>query len=436
MSSVRPPSTNRRTSYYDADQDIYHLSQRSSSENNQSNPRSINNKSTVLSKLDHEITTLHTKLSEAEARIRYHESTQKRAIEVLQSKHMEHVEKIKSKMQQHNRNVKSKLIKAQKKCSKVLVENDALCKEVSHIQTVLAEVTRNKGQTMGEIESLSGRIRVLNENLSESSNALEAERSHSSHVERNLHEVGKQLELISKENVRLRNLQLKEDHSREKIISMHGEQMRALTETLERRTLQLNQSEEKLNEARKQREKALSELETYRSDHHLTKNKKEDMIINLRKNINELKDTIAELKRQNVITNGQVETLNVQLKDKKEEIMELKNYNQQLGKGKLTENEMAQQIKELMNELSSLKLSSNEKLKVNKNMINNLQNELKMNKETLNNQFIKSNELMKNMNSMEEEKKIEIRKNSDLERQISKLTQVVPTIVCLLFLSI
>ena len=115
----------RKQSYYDADQDIYHLSQhvRSSDDTNE-NTKTMNSKTTILSTLQRELTTTLTKLTTARARIRFHETTQQRALEVMHTKHLEHVQRIKSTHHTTQRHFKAKLIKAHKEQTTAVLEKE------------------------------------------------------------------------------------------------------------------------------------------------------------------------------------------------------------------------------------------------------------------------------------------------------------------------
>ena len=420
----------RKASFYDADNDIYHLSRHGNGNENTTTANrtpGINNKATVLSKLDRELAQLTTQLQQAQARVRFHEQTQQRAIEVLQSKHAEHVERVKLHLGKHQRQLKQKLSKANKDRAKAWEAKQQLQVEVSALQTAMTDITANKGQTMGEIDNLSGRVRLLNEQLTESSNVLEVERTHSVRVERNLHEVGTQLELIAQENERLQQLRLVEDTSREHIIAQHGEEMRALAETLARRTVQLNQSEEKLNEARQQREAALSTLETYRSDHHLNQNETENLIMALRTERNGLKDDIAELKRTSTIDNGKVTVLEVQLQDKKEEIVELKTrldtFNDQLGKVSMTEQDRTTRLALVSHELELLKVSSSEQTRRHEAQLLEMQATRQREQMKLGDEIKRNDQLTKNINAVEEERRLKEEQNVALAREIAALEE-------------
>ena len=355
-----PTPAARRTSYYDKDQDIYHLT--SKPKENRSNPTiRMNNKETILSSLENELLITTTKLQEAQARIRFHENSRRSALELQHAKHLNHVEKIKLNTSKHLRLLKTKLSKAEKQKSLAVTRSEQCVREVSVIQTALTDVTRSKGRTMSEIENLSGRVRLLNESLTESNTTIETERSHSSQLDRNLHEIGKQLELVVIENKRLHGVCMNEEKTRDTIISMHGEQLYTISETLDLRTKQLNETEIKLTDCRLKRDGAITALENYREGHGITLNDKDALVLKIRAELNTTKDLLSESKRQSNVDGGTIIALNNEIQNLKNEISDKNNRisstTDQLGMEKLTEQQMQQRIAELENQLSQVNMT-------------------------------------------------------------------------------
>ena len=378
----------------------------------------MSTKESVLGRLENDLTSMSTKLAEAKARIRFMESTRRRTLEAMQNKHTEHVEKIRASIYKSQRSLKAKLTKSEKLQADAYAEREHLAQEVSTLQTALADVTRTKGTTMGEIESLSSRVRSLNEQLTESLNSVESERNHSSQLERNLHEVGKQFELVLKENKRLQQLHLEQEKTRDSIIATHGEQMRALSETVDRRTFQLNESELKLEEARKSRDEAVDALDRHRHGHGMKRTKMDEDMSKLRREVEDLKDQLSESKRERNVDGGrmeslgrEVEELRTELKDKNER---LSKYDNQLGAGRDNVHHMTTRVAELEGQLSSLQLSTSEQEKRDKDTVVSLRCDLKDEK-------IKSTQLASSLKEIEAEKQGLQRNVESLERQINTL---------------
>jgi DNA repair exonuclease SbcCD ATPase subunit len=411
----------RKASFYDAGADIYHLSQRGSSKEN----RTMKDKQSVLSTLEVELATATTKLSEAQARIRFHESTLRRALEAMHNKHRDHLKKIKANMHKHQRSLKQKVSKAEKGRATAIADQERMALEVSSIQTALAEVTRSKGRTMGEIESLSGRVRTLNEQLTSSSNVVEAEREHSAQLERNLHEVGKQLELIVKENKRLQQLRLEEEATRNGIMAGHGEQMRALSDSLDQRTKQLSGAETNVEEARRRRDEALLSLEEYRANNGTAHTQKDEIVIKLRQEVEKAKDALAESKRAHKVDGGRISALEHEVAQLRKEVNEkndrLKSYGDQLGMERNEEHTMKSRVAELQGNLNSLRTSSAEQNRMDTEMIARLRDELTEEQQKFKDEQQRSSRLEMNVQSEEAKVKEKDMKISELHHQIQTL---------------
>ena len=131
--------------------------------NSVTNTKTMNSKTTILSTLQRELTTTLTKLTTARARIRFHETTQQRALEVMHTKHLEHVQRIKSTYHTTQRHFKAKLVKAHKEQTTAVLEKEQWQQQATALQTSLTDVEKNSANCV-EVDGVT----VLIDNFSES----------------------------------------------------------------------------------------------------------------------------------------------------------------------------------------------------------------------------------------------------------------------------
>ena len=386
----KPPT--RTKSYYDADQDIYHLSSLVKNSESKSahmgakSAQSLNNslreKDSILKKLDAEVISMNAQLREAEARIRYHEDSRTRALEEMACRHRNQVEKLKATAHKAAHTLKARLTRCEKTRKDAQTESLRYQQEINELQDTLSQITRDKGRCMGEIESLTARVAALTKKLDNARDLRQEERSHSQKVEINLHEIGSRLENVIRENRRLQELRRNDDSSRDSIIEGHGKQMRALTDQLEARTRQLRECEQKKDDAIASRDKALSSLDEFRMGAGQKLEGRDSVLSRQRKEIEQLKDNIAEYKREIVVQSGRIESLERDVKDLRDTLHEKNKQIDSLQGQVESEREMEHNISatnaEVRGRLTSIEKTAEEQAEVIKQLNDELTQERKL----------------------------------------------------------
>jgi predicted nucleic acid-binding Zn-ribbon protein len=194
--------------------------------------------------------------------------------------------------------------------------------------------------------------------------------------------------------------------------------MRTLSETLDRRTFQLGESEVKLAEARKSRDEAVDALDRRRHGHGVTRTKMDEDMSQLRRKVEELKDQLSESRRERNVEGGRLESLAREVEELRSELKDknkrLSAYDNQIGAGRDDVHFMTTRVAELEGLLSSLQHSSSEQGTRDGDVIVSLRRDLK-------DEGTKSDRLASSLKEIEAEKQGMQRNVESLESQINTL---------------
>eukprot|EP00944_MAST-04C_sp_MAST-4C-sp1_P008098 g8098.t1 len=233
----------RRTSYYDADEDKYYLHESGKEDPGFSSLHSLNGalrgKTLTIERLEKEINEANEKINMLEQEKRNDVYKVKQLLMEKTSKQNSFIETM---QQNHKRDIKvmkEKLAKQIKIASKLGQSNNMLSDENTLLKQQFDAIHKEHARAIGDKDGLMHQIQVLSGRLSKSHTIVDAKNRRVQELEQAVIRLGSRMELLSKENKRLNDINDREQSDRDELLRERGSQLSTITALLETRTSEL-----------------------------------------------------------------------------------------------------------------------------------------------------------------------------------------------------
>ena len=149
---------------------------------------------------------------------------------------------IETMQQNHKRDIKvmkEKLAKQIKIASKLGQSNNMLSDENTLLKQQFDAIHKEHARAIGDKDGLMHQIQVLSGRLSKSHTIVDAKNRRVQDLEQAVIRLGSRMELLSKENKRLNDINDREQSDRDELLRERGSQLSTITALLETRTSEL-----------------------------------------------------------------------------------------------------------------------------------------------------------------------------------------------------
>ena len=304
--NVKKIIPHRRTSYYDAEQDKYYLHEAGKEDPGYSSLHSMNGalrgKTLTIERLEKELNEALDKNGQLEREKREDMHKVKQIMMEKNSKQNKFIETLQANHKRDMKIMKEKLNKYTKRSSKLNQDNVRLSNENKLIKQELNGLKQEHGRSVGDKDGLMHQVKILSLRLSKSVSKMDEKNRRIQDLEQAVIRLGSRMELLTRENKRLNDINNREQYDRDELMRERGNQLSIITALLETRTSELGACEYEKAQVEALVDVLRAEIEQYKKFDSDNKNSKQGAM-------NAIEAAVEHMKKQLKAAEERNETL-------------------------------------------------------------------------------------------------------------------------------